>query len=423
MANTELVSNTQALPLDATYAHRAAHAASKVQKEAMKSDRPLVYMIAPVPILARRTRLKKQVDILVSSGFDIRFFGWERVRGEAAPHLNEFEHVQGEIILCGGGYASRLTHVYYLFWMVKVFFKVLTQPRKAIFFCLGFESAFPALIASKFRKSQIIFDDADRLSMIISLPWPLNNIIQRLEKWASHKSAVHLVPGFSRYDWKTKKMRRLRNCPNRTDFETAKALPVTKRPDIFTLYANGWIGETRGAPIFLELMMRLKDGPFLLEVIGRGDGAAYEKLIQLPNVQATGEVPQIEALAAYRKADLVLTYYDPKVSINRQAESNKWGDCIYLGLPFVVNSEVKTASSFLERGACFSALYEDVDALETLVRRLASDPQAIEKARHEISKLRQDFLPFDEAFKEILFSGPDSIIQSEKSKMAKEIQM
>lgn len=389
----------------------------------MKSDRPLVYMIAPVPILARRTRLKKQVDILISSGFDIRFFGWERVRGEAAPHLNEIEHVQGEIILRGGGYASRLTHFYYLFWMVKVFFKILAQPREAVFFCLGFESAFPALIASKFTKSKVIFDDADRLSMIISLPRPLNNIIQRLEKWASHKSAVHLVPGFSRYDWKTEKMRRLRNCPNRTDFETAQALPVTKCAGIFTLYANGWIGETRGAPIFLELMMRLEGAPFSLVVIGRGDGTAYEKLVRLPNVHATGEVPQIEALAAYRQADLVLTFYDPKVSINRQAESNKWGDCIYLGLPFIVNSEVKTASPFLERGACFSVQYENVDALETLVRRLASDSGAMDEARHEISKLRRDFLPFDEAFKEILFSGPDSIIQSGKSKLAKEIQM
>ncbi len=378
-------------------------------------------MIAPVPILARRTRLKKQADVLLSSGFDIRFFGWERNNGEAVPHLNEIQHIQGKIILRGGGYASRMTHFYYLLWMMKVFFKVLAQPREAVFLCLGFESAFPALIASKFTKSKIIFDDADRLSMIISLPRPINNIIQRLEKWASHKSVVHMIPGFSRYDWRSEKMRLLRNCPNRADFEAAGAFPATRRENVFTLYANGWIGETRGAPVFLDLMMRLTGEPFCLKVIGRGDGAAYEKLIKLPNVEARDEVPQIEALAAYREADLVLTYYDPKVSINRQAESNKWGDCIYLELPFVVNSEVKTAAPFLESGGCFSVAYEDVDALEALVRRLATSPQEMDKARHEISRLRPNFLPFDQAFKEILFSGTEPILKSKNQD--KEIQI
>jgi glycosyltransferase involved in cell wall biosynthesis len=386
----------------------------------MKFGRPLVYMIAPVPILARRTRLKKQADVLVSSGFDIRFFGWERTLGEAGPHLNEIEHVKGEIILRGGGYASRLTHFYYLLWMVKVFFKVLTQPRQSIFFCLGFETAFPALLAGKCRKSQIVFDDADRLSMIMSLPRPAKNIIERLEKWASYQSAVHLVPGFSRYNWKSDKMRQLRNCPNRADFETAEMLPVKKREDVFTLYANGWIGETRGAPIFLELMARLGAAPFLLKIIGRGDGAAYDELVGLSNVEATGEVPQIEALVAYREADLVLTYYDPKISINRRAESNKWGDCIYLGLPFIVNSEVKTASRFLECGGCFSVDYDDVEALEALVRRLANNHGEMDRARHQISKLRREFLPFDEAFKEILFSGRHPIIKFEKLTKATE---
>ena len=387
----------------------------------MKFDRPVVYMVAPVPILARRTRLKKQADILISRGFAIRFFGWERISGEAAPHLNEIENIQGNIILHGGGYASRLTHFHYLFWIVKVFFKVLKLPRGATIFCLGFESAFPALIASKLRNSQIIFDDADRLSMILSLPRPLSVVIQRLEKWVSYHAAVHLIPGFSRYDWESEKMRLLRNSPNRTDFELAATFPIRKRGEVFTLYANGWIGETRGAPIFLDLMKRLSKGPFLLKLIGRGDGSAYKELTQLPNVEATGEVPQIEALTGYREADLVLTFYDPKIPINRQAESNKWGDCVYLGLPFVVNSEVKTAIPFLAHGGCFAVRYYDVKALEMLVRRLASNKKEMDKARNDILKLRQNFLPFDESLEEILFSGSDPVIKFANPLHKKEI--
>ncbi len=370
----------------------------------MKNAMQTIHLIAPIPAINRRTRVKKQVDVLLNMGFCISLFGWERVNGEAEKQRHSDPRVTEKMILNGGGYASRITHLFYLFWMVRVFFKALRLPRGAVILCLGFESAFPALLASKFTGAKILFDDADRFSMILSLPGPLNRIIVMLEKWTSRQCQVHIVPGLTRYDWTGPNMAILRNTPNRVDFERAVAAKSNADRSDFVLYANGWIGETRGAPIFLHLMQRLAvSAPQIgLRLIGRGDGNSYAALQAMPNVTATSEVPQVEALAEYCTADLVLTYYDPKVQINRQAESNKWGDCIFLGVPFLVNSEVETAAQFVEQGAAFAVPYSDVDALECLILNLHANPSRLADAVERLQKFRPDYLPFDSAFEMIV---------------------
>jgi hypothetical protein len=98
----------------------------------------------------------------------------------------------------------------------------------------------------------------------------------------------------------------------------------------------------------------------------------------------------------------VLTYYDPKVQINRQAESNKWGDCIFLGVPFLVNSEVETAAQFVAQGAAFAVPYSDVDALESLILNLHANPSRLANAVERLQKFRPDYLPFDSAFEKIV---------------------
>lgn len=370
----------------------------------MQNHNPQVYLLAPIPAINRRTRIKKQVDILLRHGFQVTLLGWERVRGETELSRHTDECVTEKMILRGGGYASRTTHMFYIFWIIRVFFAVLFLPRRSKIICLGFESAFPAILASVFTRSVVIFDDADRFSMILSLPhWP-NAVLQALERWTSRRVLLHLIPGKTRYDWHGENMVVLRNTPNLADFDAAVVANKDDGKSGFTLYANGWIGETRGAPIFLALMERLaKSSPeVMLKLIGRGDGDAYDKLRKLPNVDTRLEVPQIQALSAYCRADLVLTFYDPKVPINRQAESNKWGDCVFLNVPFVVNSEVETAAAYRTANACFAVPYADVTALHTLVLDLLNNSQKLDEAKQQLQQFRPEFLPFDVAFTKIL---------------------
>ncbi len=365
------------------------------------------HIFAPIPQIRKRTRLAKLSAVLRNANVSIRYYGWKREKSET-PEVVSDPGISETTILNGGGYGGSRVRLYYPLWMIAVFRRALRLPRGSTWYCLGFESAFPALLAAKIRKSRVIFDDADRFSMIVRLPGALNTLVVAAERWTSQQASIHIVPGFTRYEWRYPNMKLLRNSPTSRQFEAgrdiARGLDHDRSRQQFTLYMNGWIGETRGAPVFLALMEKLatKCPDVRMLLIGRGDAGAFDRLIRLPNVDYQTEVPQEEALAYYYASDLVLTYYDPAIAINRHAESNKWGDCVFCDVPFVVNSEVETAGKFVESGAAFAVEYGDVETLFQLVIRCKDDPAHLERAREALRKFRADFPPFDEALSEIL---------------------
>lgn len=359
-------------------------------------------LMAPLPAPAMRTRLAKMVALMTSSGHSVSFYGWDRVRGEAStaatPGITE------KTILRGGGYGSTRTRAYYPIWMICVFWSVLLMGRRRTIFCLGWETAFPAVLASLLTRSDIIFDDADRFSLVVGLPGPIKRLVQRLEYWTSLKVKLHIIPGWSRYEWRGDNMILLRNTPSQIDLEAAHQLAPARQDYELVLYANGWLGATRGAGVFLATLDALiaRNVSVLMHIAGRVDCPAGEALIARPEVQYHGSVSQKEALALYPASDVVLTYYDPRIAINRLAESNKWGDCIYFGVPFVVNSEVETARPYLEAGAALSCPYDDSEGLATLLTEFASSQSAREKARTAVTAFLPDHPLFDTQVSNIL---------------------
>lgn len=362
-------------------------------------------VIAPLSTVSLRARLVKMMPVLKARGLDVVFYGWERVEGESRK--NDDLLVKEEIILSGGGRYTKLARVMYPMWMVAVFLKALRFRREDVLLCLGWETAFPALLASYFTGSKILFDDADRFSLILNLPRPLKALVQALERWTSKRVARHIVPGFGRYEWRGQNMVVLRNAPISADYEKVVALP--RRVSVsgeLVVYVNGWLGETRGLAIILEVARLAIERGTQIKVIlaGRLGGPSSEALAALKNVDYRGRLGINDALKIYREVDLVFSYFDPKIPINRLAESNKWGDCVFLNVPFVANSEVKTAEPFVEAGAAISVPYSDAEGLFRVLDGLASDAGCLEAFRTALRKFEGDYKPFDLAVGDIIDS-------------------
>ena len=353
--------------------------------------------------MKKRTRLAKMARFAEDHGLSIDFFGWEREFGE----LNRFrwggEQINERAILRGGGYATRFARLLYPIWMALVFLKCLFLPKRSVVWCLGWETAFPARLASAVRNLDIVFDDADRFSMLIRLPGPLQALLVKLEKWTSYKSKVHLVPGWSRYEWQHTGMVLLRNSPLRADYEHALELSKSDRNYAITLYVNGWIAWDTGARIVMKALDELhaRGVDCKLIVAGRVASVDGQALIARHDVEFKGELPQRKALELYRSSDIALTLYDPSVPINRHAESNKWGDCVFLGTPFIVNSEVQTATKFVESCASLNFEYNDYITLANIIEKLSNDRSILSILKINLSQFKPEYLPFEDQLMQI----------------------
>lgn len=337
-------------------------------------------------------------QVLLREGCEVHFVGWERVRGEVTSFAWRAAGVEERVALKGGGYSSVTARLMYPLWMLIVFCTVLFRHRgEGILLCLGWETAFPARLATIGADAQIVFDDADRFSMLINFPAPMRKIIEKCEVWTSRSVHRHLVPSFSRYTWKGSNMVSLPNTPLQEDLRGARQRTPGKLTNGFTVYVNGWLGGTRGIDVIEQILddERLRIANVRFVMAGRVDSENGQRVIEHPRVTYLGEVDQETALSLYHTVDIALTYYDPAVRINRLAEANKWGDCVHFQTPFIVNEEVVTAEKFSKSGAAWACPYWDLEGLVHLLTRLAQDPQEVETAARSIAAHRESFPPFD----------------------------
>jgi glycosyltransferase involved in cell wall biosynthesis len=359
-----------------------------------------VNFIAPVSSLQRRVRLAKLAKMLLRTGYNIQHLGWERVPGEMAEGGWSDSRVRAKPLLKGGGYAQRRARLMYPLWMVAVFLRLLFARRGSVWFALGWETAFPALIASYVSGARVVFDDADRFSMLFEIPGPVGRLVRSLESWTSRNCVLHIVPCFSRYEWRHDGMFELRNVAMEEDYSAARAQPRARPRETCVIYMNGWIARDTGADFLQAAVLRLRERGLECRVLLAGKIASETgaELAELAGVQFVGDIEQRDALQWYAATDVVVTLYDPAVPINTYACSNKWGDCIHLGTPFIVNTEVVEALRFIASGAALGVRYGDIEALANAIERLSLDHDLRDRARVALARHRGDLPPFEEQF-------------------------
>ncbi|WP_286233914.1 hypothetical protein [Thalassotalea sediminis] len=353
------------------------------------SSNNILEIIAPVSALSNRTRLYKLASYLINDKkvACIHHVAWVRAKSEANETELPADNIKTTALINGGGYGGKLTKFLYLIWMIRVFFYCLFRRHQSPVWALGFESAFPALLASKFRKFDIIFDDADRFSLVFPFPAFIKKVIQKLEKYTSEQVLVHVVPGTERYNFAINNSFVLKNTPSRAEVEKAKVLyqqrtwPTAK----LIINVNGWLGKDRGMDAALYIAKSYNAEQVQLIVAGKVDCEAAKQLVALNNVTYLGKVSNAMALASYLCADYVLTYYDPNTEINKLAQSNKWGDALCMGTNIIVNSEVVTAQFLKKYHNTIMTPYHDLSSLRQAIDNVLAHGR--DKGRIDTSSL------------------------------------
>lgn len=362
-----------------------------------------IVLVASTGAPHKRTRLYKLGTLIGKMGGEIEHWSWCR-SDECVENDHRLPITKTVRLLKGGGNASKKLLLCYPLWMVEVFFYTLMKGRNRYLYCLNFESAFPVAVASLLVNTRFVFDHADNFSK--SYPWPrlLRVVIEKMESFIVRRAALHVVPGRDRWQGSEDNTRILQNTPSTEMLKVARVLAARRGAPVgnrLTVYVNGWMGRTRGMPQLLEAVKPLGDYVHVIAA-GRVTCAEAEELLTLPHVTFHGKLPNEEALALYFQSDLVLTYYDPAMEINRIAEPNKWGDCVMTETPFLTNAEVQTAKPFLEKEASIAVPYADVDGLREVLLDLARNPARLRAMRHNLVAFQDRIRPWDVGMRRIL---------------------
>lgn len=365
-------------------------------------------IIAPVSSISNRTRLFKLYTFLVDQHpvLPIKHVGWERSDGESREKYFSDKKIEKQLLLKGGGYGNKKTKLMYLLWMYKVFIYCLFNNNKSsVVWALGFETAFPAYLASKITRAKIIFDDADRFSMLFKKPFFLKKILEKLEEHTSRNVRFHVVPSLSRYSFQSANFFELKNIPSLSELSKAKQYYeslIWPNAD-FILNVNGWLGDCRGMKTALHLAEHFNNvNDFHIILVGKLDGEASKLLSERNNVTYLGEVSNFEALSTYFASDFVFTYYDPANEINLYAESNKWGDALATGTGIIVNREVKTAKHLITNPNTISVPYDDTDSLITMISQYIAEKKVnkLTASRKNSTQNNHDY--FENSLKKLL---------------------
>jgi hypothetical protein len=292
---------------------------------------------------------------------------------------------------------------YYLAWIYVTFVAALMfAERGCTVISIGTFSAIGPALACFFKGFKLVYINNDNISMSYRIPRAAASVASAVEGLLARSAVVHVIPALERWSGWSGNLLVVKNTPTRSLLNAARSIASDRcyRPseEYFTLYVNGWQTETRGMGMILDVVRRLADARFRLLLAGTPLCGQARQLVNETAVEYVGQIDRKEALALYYRANMVATFYDPSIKINRLAESNKWYECVLTRTPFVVNEEVLTARPFRDAEACFTVPYDDGAALERLIRDLVTSPQRLENVRRNLESipcrcLEEEFQP------------------------------
>ena len=331
-------------------------------------------VVCRIESLDQRTRVAKVTKVLKSLGAEVVL--WKLRSGRSSPQQLP------EIAIAGPRHGTVGKLIELLLWIVNLFIQARKAPSTNYYWCVGLDSAGPVCAAG--RRDRMVFDHADNLSKSYRLPLLVKRAIGAIEHLVARSARLHLVPSESRWPAADANRRIVANLPSRLIFTEAHAIAKARhyqRPDVLTLYVNGWLTPTRGIRTLCRAIAILERRKVAIRILvaGAAGGNDSNQLIADARTEYKGLVSNAEALALYLRSSLVFTYYDPSLEINRIAEPNKWGDCVATRTPFICNREIVTAKQYVDLGCCISLPYSDEAGLADALENLSRSPSRLKR--------------------------------------------
>lgn len=295
--------------------------------------KPILYVKGST---ARDVRLNKFLKYFNKSGIRALFFGWKRDKSE----LDE-DWIEKEYIFEGGGVNNRILILYYPLWMIRVFFFFLFKRGvdKYNIILINFDVAFPAYLASLFRKFDFIYEVYDEFAISYRFPSWLKSFIKTIDQRIMMKAKAIIHVDVNRITSNHSKAIVIENTPY--DYFESKQRTYEGIKHIFAV--TGLLNNQRGIKEILNFAQCNSHVKFLM-VGDITDKNQKIKANTLKNVTVTDFMPQNQLFSLMKLCCGIFSLYDPTIEINRLAASNKVYDAMMMGIPVITNKDVVNSS-------------------------------------------------------------------------------
>ena len=315
--------------------------------------------------------IDKLLPSLKAMGLQISYVGWDR--RSKLPACSFDNGIEYQMIFRGWGYANHSLMLGVPLWMLRLWGYLLFSKRPDLIMAIDFDTGLPTAIASLITGVPFIYNIRDNFAMRAAVPWPFRPLVAALDWWVVRRATRIIVPDEIRITATDERVRNkfvvIRNCA--ADVKPVET-SIEDRP--FTVYAMGYLRESRGIGLLLEVAQRLPKARVLLAG-NVPEPSLSDRIKGIPNVDFRGYLSIEEALKLCFESDVIFTFYAPDSEINRRAISNKWSDAMMASKPILVNSEVLKSAWIRQEDIGYICPYGDVDQLIQVLEHIRLNPE------------------------------------------------
>ena len=353
-------------------------------------DKKQITILAPCPLSS--VRLVKISEYLKQKNYELTLLGWNRHKGQ--PYTSDV-YDKIEVVFTGGGEGRKMLPLFYLLFILKLFCKLLFRRNNTLYFAVNFETAYPAWLASRFRKINYAYDIWDELAISHNFPSIIKKFIRYYDKKVRKGASFYIHVDKSRISEIDTEGKYIIIYNTPVDYYKG-SIPEIEYTNSFAV--TGWLNKTRGLDSIYNFAVANPSIKFI--VIGEFlQKENEEKYCQLPNVDFHHFMPQSELFGLIKACRGIFSLYDPSIEINRLAASNKLYDAMMMAIPVVVNEGILASKFVNETGIGYVVNYNYDKSWEKLaefnlqeIKLIGNKGRDLYLGRYEFNTILDDTL-------------------------------
>ncbi|MBU2699042.1 glycosyltransferase involved in cell wall biosynthesis [Sporomusaceae bacterium BoRhaA] len=239
------------------------------------------------------------------------------------------------------------------------------------------DTAIPAIIASKLKRTKLVYDIYDFYSDNRNLGI-LDPIVRKLELWIIKKAHVVIIAD----------ERRISQLGHLSDDILKKIIVIYNTPDDLSInndngntsFLIGYVGVLIPDRRLIEAA-KIVSNIENMNISFAGFGPLEKDFVSISNqyncIKYFGKVSYDRALEIEKQSVAILAMYDPKLPNNRYAAPNKLCEAMMLGKPIITSDGTLCADIVRDEGIGFVIPHEDINAMKDTFIYITQHPDEV----------------------------------------------